>query len=161
MVMTRELQAKAVTTYNQVADELVSEFRKEDRASCDEKNIRRRAYDALNVLTAMDIISKDKKHIRWKGLVNVVGDAERKPDLGGQLAERERLLSLLRSKKEEICDKEQRLGDLSSHFVALRLLLRRNCRPDVSSQNDGSALRKIYLPFILGNFFFHIFINFI
>jgi len=34
----------------------------------DEKNIRRRVYDALNVLKAMDIISKDKKEIQWKGL---------------------------------------------------------------------------------------------
>lgn len=25
-------------------------------------------YDALNVLMAMDIISKDKKEIQWKGL---------------------------------------------------------------------------------------------
>lgn len=34
----------------------------------DEKNIRRRLYDALNVLMAMDIISKDKKEIQWRGL---------------------------------------------------------------------------------------------
>jgi hypothetical protein len=34
----------------------------------DEKNVRRRAYDVLNVLMAMDIISKDKKEIQWKGL---------------------------------------------------------------------------------------------
>jgi hypothetical protein len=34
----------------------------------DEKNIRRRVYDALNVLMAMDIISKERKEIRWKGL---------------------------------------------------------------------------------------------
>lgn len=34
----------------------------------DEKNIRRRVYDALNVLMAMDIISKEKKEIQWKGL---------------------------------------------------------------------------------------------
>lgn len=34
----------------------------------DQKNIRRRVYDALNVLMAMDIISKEKKEIRWLGL---------------------------------------------------------------------------------------------
>lgn len=34
----------------------------------DEKNIRRRIYDALNVLMAMDIIIKEKKQIQWKGL---------------------------------------------------------------------------------------------
>ena len=34
----------------------------------DEKNIRRRVYDALNVLMAMDIITKEKKEILWRGL---------------------------------------------------------------------------------------------
>ena len=34
----------------------------------DEKNIRRRVYDALNVLMAMDIITKDRKEISWRGL---------------------------------------------------------------------------------------------
>jgi hypothetical protein len=34
----------------------------------DEKNVRRRVYDALNVLMAMDIISRDKKEIRWNGM---------------------------------------------------------------------------------------------
>lgn len=33
-----------------------------------EKNIRRRVYDALNVLMALEIITKEnKKDIRWKG----------------------------------------------------------------------------------------------
>ena len=111
------------TTYNEVADELVKEFKDEETDS-DEKNIRRycsrdldgvasgramyvhaeagaswieggasalgrlvpcvhhglmallvpcrRAYDALNVLTAMDIIAKDKKDIQWKGFPPMV-----------------------------------------------------------------------------------------
>jgi hypothetical protein len=37
-------------------------------AQYDQKNIRRRVYDALNVLMAMDIIRKDKKEILWVGL---------------------------------------------------------------------------------------------
>jgi transcription factor Dp-1 len=44
----------------------------------DEKNIRRRVYDALNVLMAMDIISKDKKEIQWKGLPQTsISDVEK------------------------------------------------------------------------------------
>lgn len=35
---------------------------------CEEKNIRRRVYDALNVLLAMKIITKDRKLIRWYGM---------------------------------------------------------------------------------------------
>ena len=33
----------------------------------DEKNIRRRVYDAFNVLMASNVIAKDKKEIRWIG----------------------------------------------------------------------------------------------
>jgi len=34
----------------------------------DEKNIRRRVYDALNVLMAIGVITKEKKTITWVGL---------------------------------------------------------------------------------------------
>lgn len=63
----QKVEERDVTTYNQVADELVSEFRLDESVAFDEKNVRRRIYDALNVLMAMDIITKDKKHIKWKG----------------------------------------------------------------------------------------------
>ncbi|KAI8596019.1 hypothetical protein EDD21DRAFT_389601, partial [Dissophora ornata] len=33
-------------------------------------NIRRRVYDALNILEALGIISMDKKEIRWIGIQN-------------------------------------------------------------------------------------------
>ncbi|XP_024373759.1 transcription factor-like protein DPB isoform X2 [Physcomitrium patens] len=69
------VESKGRTTYNEVADELVAEFSNtdfphvsSDQPQYDEKNIRRRVYDALNVLMAMGIILKDKKSIQWKGL---------------------------------------------------------------------------------------------
>ena len=34
----------------------------------EQKNVRRRVYDALNVLMAMQIISKERKQIKWLGL---------------------------------------------------------------------------------------------
>jgi hypothetical protein len=37
------------------------------KKKCDPKNIRRRVYDALNVLMAINFITKDKKEIRWIG----------------------------------------------------------------------------------------------
>jgi len=57
-----------------VADELVQEFATPGvgmssiEQQFDQKNIRRRVYDALNVLMAMNIISKEKKEIKWLGL---------------------------------------------------------------------------------------------
>ena len=144
-------QAKSVTTYNQVADALVNEFKKEDfssgSTSCDEKNIRRRAYDALNVLTAMEIISKDKKHIRWNGFIN--GDLPTASKTGVPSNERERLLAQIRLKKKEILEKEAQVGELSLLFIGLRRLLRRNGSAVVLTEQSAS-LHKIFLPFVLG-----------
>eukprot|EP00177_Eucheuma_denticulatum_P004427 GFKZ01008037.1.p1 GENE.GFKZ01008037.1~~GFKZ01008037.1.p1 ORF type:complete len:358 (-),score=70.65 GFKZ01008037.1:1409-2482(-) len=87
--VSRKVEEKGVTTYNEVADELVAEeltLRKTELANgngasadlrkrlqkggglVDEKNIRRRVYDSLNVLMAMGIIQKEKKLISWQGL---------------------------------------------------------------------------------------------
>ena len=75
MKVCEKVEQKGKTTYNEVADELVAEFAVDtsEGASAldqqyDEKNIRRRVYDALNVLMAMDIITKEKKNIMWRGL---------------------------------------------------------------------------------------------
>uniref|UniRef100_A0A8C2L5S0 Transcription factor n=1 Tax=Cyprinus carpio TaxID=7962 RepID=A0A8C2L5S0_CYPCA len=74
MKVCEKVQRKGVTTYNEVADELVAEFSSGDNHISpndhvyDQKNIRRRVYDALNVLMAMNIISKEKKEIKWIGL---------------------------------------------------------------------------------------------
>lgn len=67
MKVCEKVQKKGVTSYNEVADELVAEFSDPQRSmsptdqAYDQKNIRRRVYDALNVLMAMNIISKEKK----------------------------------------------------------------------------------------------------
>jgi hypothetical protein len=55
MMVCKKVEEKGTTSYNEVADELVNhvveERRKEDPSSkFDEKNIRRRVYDALTVL---------------------------------------------------------------------------------------------------------------
>ncbi len=73
MMVCQKVEEKGTTTYNEVADELVKKVvaERETEGKFDEKNIRRRVYDALNVLMAMDIISKDKKDITWRGLPSV------------------------------------------------------------------------------------------
>lgn len=66
-----KVKTKMVTTYKEVADELVAECVGNSDSTTflyDQKNIRRRVYDALNVLMALDIIGKNKKDITWKGL---------------------------------------------------------------------------------------------
>lgn len=81
MKVCEKVKQKGTTTYNQVADELVNEYcgfcvlqQQQPTSSSshdwynDQKNVRRRVYDALNVLMAMGIISKEKKEIKWIGL---------------------------------------------------------------------------------------------
>ncbi|KAE8671638.1 Transcription factor-like protein DPA [Hibiscus syriacus] len=69
-----KLESKGSTTYAEVADEITEEFataQTHAAGSLDEfheKNVRRRVYDALNVLMATDIITREKKEIRWKGI---------------------------------------------------------------------------------------------
>lgn len=70
MKVCEKVESKGTTSYNEVADELVAELKDgnmDDGICYDEKNIRRRVYDAINVLMALDIIAKEKKAIIWRG----------------------------------------------------------------------------------------------
>ncbi|CAM9188364.1 unnamed protein product [Discosporangium mesarthrocarpum] len=130
MMVCRKVEEKGTTTYNEVADELVRDFAdKKELASSvkggrdgaallgaqyDEKNIRRRVYDALNVLMAIDIISKERKEINWKGLPpHLMHNAE---VIQRQKADRRR----------SIAKKNEQLEELLLQQIALRNLARRN-----------------------------------
>lgn len=134
-----KVESKGRTTYNEVADELVKEFSHPEYASeqlFDEKNIRRRVYDALNVLMAMNIITKEKKDITWRGLP---------PSVGSDLQ------SLRNSKVQarQRCDKKRaHLAELVEQHAALEALLARNAAMRVSGA-DAADEARIALPFIL------------
>ncbi|ETN68583.1 hypothetical protein NECAME_05547 [Necator americanus] len=113
-----KVKEKGRTNYNQaslqtaylkllkVADELVAEYFAAnnmnsdeflERQKFDQKNIRRRVYDALNVLLAMNIICKRKKDIDWVGLpATKAGEIKRYEEEKAKLQER------IRRKKETI-----------------------------------------------------------
>jgi len=145
MRVCKKVEEKGTTSYNEVADELVTEFIEQRRAEIiaaggdpnvelpptpktkksgkktagrdkgyDEKNIRRRVYDALNVLMAMDIISKEKKQITWKGLPSTAHH-----DL--DVLQRER-----RARLEEIRRKQECLQELLVQNVCFSNLVKRN-----------------------------------
>eukprot|EP00290_Baffinella_frigidus_P002415 CAMPEP_0180184336 /NCGR_PEP_ID=MMETSP0986-20121125/41761_1 /TAXON_ID=697907 /ORGANISM="non described non described, Strain CCMP2293" /LENGTH=499 /DNA_ID=CAMNT_0022137997 /DNA_START=100 /DNA_END=1600 /DNA_ORIENTATION=- len=147
-VCRQVVEHKMTTTYNEVADELVKEFKDEETDVCDEKNIRRRAYDALNVLTAMDIIAKDKKDIRWKGFPPMIGDDGAQSAGNHAQREKKRLRQKIEQKKQEVIDKETQLRELASQFVCLRQLLDRNAKPEFSQANTKT---RIFLPFVIVN----------
>eukprot|EP00879_Flechtneria_rotunda_P010280 GHRR01010747.1.p1 GENE.GHRR01010747.1~~GHRR01010747.1.p1 ORF type:complete len:460 (+),score=243.21 GHRR01010747.1:191-1570(+) len=138
MKVCEKVESKGTTTYNEVADELVAELKDgtlEDGICYDEKNIRRRVYDAINVLMALDIIAKEKKAIIWRGF----------PANRGAAQQIQRLQTEQMMVMAEVSRKMQYLGDLVEQQRALKHLLDRNTRnPDASS--NGTAL---HLPFIL------------
>lgn len=141
MKVSQKVESKGRTTYNEVADELVAEYANldstlvsPDRQQYDEKNIRRRVYDALNVLMAMEIISKEKKEIHWKGLPKTsINDVE-------QLKAEKLLL------KSRIEKKASYFHELEEQIIGLQNLVKRN-EHRYSSGNTPSG--GVSLPFIL------------
>ena len=138
MKVCQKVEAKGKTSYNEVADELLQEFAADVLTnpvdqSYDEKNIRRRVYDALNVLMAMDIISKEKKEISWKGLPESTANNT----------------SALRREKETIHKsverKKRHLEELLLQQVAFKNLVRRNSTQTATHAEET----KIPLPFII------------
>ena len=143
MMVCKKVEEKGVTTYNEVADELVrhvvKERRKEDPSSkFDEKNIRRRVYDALNVLMAMDIITKEKKEISWKGL-----PTSTHADLDMLQRDKEYL-------RQEVESKREALRELLVQQVCFRNLVAHNAS-DPSAGEEQNKDHKIPLPFIVVN----------
>lgn len=146
MKVCEKVEQKVRTTYNEVADELVAEFAVAatemvsavDQAY-DEKNIRRRVYDALNVLMAMDIIQKEKKSILWRGL----------PTNTEQ--EGARLQMDLNSRGERMERKRQHLQDLVQQQVSFKQLISRNRDQEMSGATAPAADNQIALPFIVVN----------
>ncbi|KAG4071884.1 hypothetical protein HA402_006045 [Bradysia odoriphaga] len=140
MKVCEKVKEKGTTTYNEVADELVEEEAKgqADPANCDQKNIRRRVYDALNVLMAMNIISKDKKEIRWIGL----------PTNSAQQCNS--LEKEIQTRRERVEGKEQQLRELILQHVSFKSLVNRNKEAEDRGLTP-SALSAIQLPFIIVN----------
>ncbi|OMJ79094.1 hypothetical protein SteCoe_20953 [Stentor coeruleus] len=99
------------TTGNQIARDIIHGF-PNDAFDSEFKNIQRRVYDALNVLHALSIISKNRNEIKYRGLVD-------KEDLS-------QLQQKISQKKKEIEEKRNSLGENVIQFVALHKLIRRN-----------------------------------
>ncbi|VIO88671.1 Uncharacterized protein BM_BM5962 [Brugia malayi] len=102
------------------------------------KNIRRRVYDALNVLMAMNIIEKEKKEIRWVGLPT------------SSVQECRKLEEEKAKRQERIRHKSDQLQELIIQLVAYKTLVEKNreLERDNGRPKEDSIL---YLPFIIVN----------
>eukprot|EP00731_Ephydatia_muelleri_P030019 Em0021g542a len=140
-----KVREKGTTTYNEVADDLVKELTESERKApgstnmpIDHKNIRRRVYDALNVLMAMNIISKEKKEIRWIGLPT------------NSVQECEHIEMELGQAEQDIQSKKEQLEDLLIQILCFKNLMKRN-REKLASTGAPPQNSAISLPFIVVN----------
>lgn len=146
MKVCEKVQQKGITSYNEVADELVQEFSEQSLKnsiqqsdqSYDQKNIRRRVYDALNVLMAMNIITKERKEIKWVGLPT--NSAQECKHLEEQKLER----------IERIKQKQQQLKELLVQQIAFKNLVERNKKTE-KKNGPPQSNACIHLPFIIVN----------
>nr|XP_020826655.1 transcription factor Dp-2 isoform X6 [Phascolarctos cinereus] len=183
MKVCEKVQRKGTTSYNEVADELVSEFTNSnnhlatDSQAYDQKNIRRRVYDALNVLMAMNIISKEKKEIKWIGLPT--NSAQECQNLE---IEKQRRIERIKQKRAQLqelllqtesslragmsctflCapafgEKERNKHLLSAYHmsstvqIAFKNLVQRNRQNEQQNQGPPALNSTIQLPFIIVN----------
>ena len=130
------------TTYNDVAEEIYQQIKAEEEEDggdkkCDDKNVRRRVYDALNVLMAVDVIAKDSNRgIIWKGIPD-----ESKRICNKLTAERER-------RRRKIREKQEALQEQVMHHVSYRNLVLHNQRRERYLQ---PGIEKLPIPFITLN----------
>ena len=136
----------------------------------DEKNIRRRVYDALNVLMAMEIIVKDKKQIVWNGfpgqrtikMTTSAADTSNKMAHNDSKEPSKELLKLREERdrrRAELDRKREILQELLTQNVCFNNLYQRNHGREVAlmttQQNQvahaENDTEKIPLPFIVVN----------
>ncbi|KNC48986.1 transcription factor Dp-1 [Thecamonas trahens ATCC 50062] len=118
MRVCQKVRQKGQTTYDEVATELVNEIvaaeAAEGKTNSNQKNIRRRVYDALNVLMAMDIISREKKVISWLGLPS------------SEVGECDQVRKRIAARTASIAQKKHHLQELLTQVVTLNNLVERN-----------------------------------
>lgn len=85
------------STYQEIADCLVKETEDSEGDAKDEKNIRRRVYDALNVLISVGVLSKDNKKVQ-----------------------------VVHKEPNPIMEKLKKLKDLTEKYLILKSLITRN-----------------------------------
>ncbi|CAG9311512.1 unnamed protein product [Blepharisma stoltei] len=100
-----------VTTGNQIAKAILKDF-PESTYEAEFKNIQRRVYDALNVLQAIDVISKIRNEIRYKGIIN-----------NEQL---ERMKLSVEQNRKRNMQKKKALAENIFQYIAIHKLMQRN-----------------------------------
>lgn len=135
------------TTYRDISDQIVDEIK--EKSLKDEKNIRRRIYDSLNVMKSMNLFNKDSqsKTIMWNydQEFDPLNETENKNEIDDKnKIDSNNIVELKKSIKE----KKEKVVLLSKELQGLKNVLERNRRED---QNIPMG-EKLFFPFIIIEF---------
>ena len=117
------------TSYKEVADELIDKLGLNSAPimSREERNVRRRVYDAINVLVAIKIIKKKGKTVNWIGLPRPASHP-------------------CQHVQKRLNEKREVLKDLALKILATEGLVRRNSRQKMSAKCFASPFIVVALP---------------
>ena len=125
-----------ITTHTDVANHLVEGWQREDSLPEGKvENIRRRVYDALNVLLALGVIAKERKRIRWVGFP----DSKESKEENRLLQEKAQLLEAIKQSQAE-------LDDIRNQIQIFHSLITRNA--DINQQDPEQQQRLLFFPFL-------------
>lgn len=141
--MCHLLRQKQTCTCNEVADQLTEESqaattreRADAKSDSDspvpEKNLRRRIYDALNVLASAGVVEKDGEVVHWRGLPDHI-------EVSALQAEKRQL-------QLRIANKKRLAAEIQEKRAAFEVLLKRNRDPEFSRHSDKDA--RLAMPFV-------------
>jgi hypothetical protein len=143
--MCHLLRQKRTCTCSEVADQLTEESQaaaERESAAAEasasgaapvpEKNLRRRIYDALNVLASAGVVQKDGEVVHWRGLPDHI-------EVSALQAEK-RQLQLRIAKKKRVAE------EIQEKRAAFEALLTRNRDPAFSQRNEKRT--RLSMPFV-------------
>ena len=138
------------TTYKAISDQIVNEI--SEKSLKDEKNIRRRIYDSLNVMKSMRLFNRDKntKTIMWNygQEFDPLDELEDKNEFNEKNKENKIDSGDIATLKKEIKEKSNKLELLRMELIGLKNVLERNAREKDKIPED----QKLYFPFIVIEF---------
>ena len=138
------------TTYKAISDQIVNEIN--EKSAKDEKNIRRRIYDSLNVMKSMKLFHRDKnsKNIMWNydqeyDPLNEIENKNEGDEKNNEFKEDSKNIIEL---KKAIKEKREKCALLNKELIGLKNVLERNHKEDANVPENN----KLYFPFIVIEF---------
>jgi len=116
------------TSFKEVAVNLIDELIVTEGAERikEEKNVRRRVYDAMNVLIAAGVLERDGKSVTWKDEWDAV--------------EIEEIRVELEKKRRKVDEKREKFKEVLNKYLAIQHLMNRNAQ--------GKLTPAVHFPFI-------------